>query len=782
MPKRYVRTKVEVENRVESVLIEVPDTQAPPWPADRSALSVVGRDHPRVDAVEKVTGEAKYTHDIHPDGLLYGRILHAVIARGRVVQVNADRARALPGVVGVVTGADLPPLETGDGHPYPLFDPEIRFEGQEVAAVVAVEESVAADALDLIDVEYESRPFVHSLARALEPDAPALHPQGNIHRTVDRTRGDLEAGFAEAEVVVEETFTTQVNFHQCLEAHATVADWDADGLTVWASTQGVFPLQATLSDLLKLPLSRVRVIKRHMGGGFGSKLNYDASVLDRSTVLAALLSKRAGRPVKFVHDRENESKNTGHRPATRQSFRMGARRDGRLTAVDLTTHVTLDNSVSRATEQAYACPNVRVQEHLVLASFGMPRPTRAPGNVQNTFALEMTIDRLAERLGMDPLELRRANESKVNPQDGKPWAEKRLDECYRLGAERIGWQRRNPRAGKASGTTGPKRRGLGVATGVWGGSAGLPAAAVVRLNPDGSVQVLAGTQDIGTGTRTILSMIAAEELGLPLEAVEITVGDTGVCPPGPLSGGSLTVPSVGPAVHNAAADARERLLAVALAMEDSPFEGATTEDLEAAEGLIRLRSDPSRSVPFARVTGAMGRDLIIGTGSRGPNPADVALSTWTAQFAEVEVDSETGLVAVKRIVSVHDSGRILNPLTASSQVEGGVLQGIAFALLEDRIMDPTTGRMANPNMHDYKIPTAMEVPEIEAVFVPLPDAVANNIGSKGLGEPPIIPTAAAIGCAIYNATGAFVRDLPMTPERVLAALEEAGTLGSRRAS
>jgi xanthine dehydrogenase YagR molybdenum-binding subunit len=651
-----------------------------------------------------------------------------------------------------------------------------------VAAVVAAEESVAEDALQLIEVEYEGLPFVHTIRRALEPDAPSLRPDGNVIPSDPRERGSVESGFAEAEVVVEESFSTQVNIHQCLEAHASVADWDADGLTVWASTQGVFTLQATLADLLKLPLPRIRVIKRHMGGGFGSKLYYDISVLDRSIVLAILLSKRTGRPVKFVHDRENESKNTGHRPATLQSFRVGARRDGRLTAVDLTTHITLDDSISRATAAVYSCPNLKLQENTVVASFGAPRPTRAPGNVQNTFALEMTMDRLAERLGMDPLELRRVNYSQTNPADGRPWALKALDECYRMGAERIGWQRRNARAGQAPGVTGEKRRGLGVATGIWGGSFGLPASAIVRLNPDGTVHVLVGTQDIGTGTRTVMSMIAAEELGLSLDDVEITVGDTGVCPPGPLSGGSLTVPSVGPAVRNAAADARERLSALALAMPDSPLAGATTEDLEASEGRIRLHRDPTRSVPFKEVAAAMGRDYIFGTGSRAPNPADVVISTWTAQFADVEVDMETGLVDVKKIVSVHDIGRVLNPLTASSQVEGGVLQGVAYALYEDRIMDRTTGRMANPNLHDYKIPTALEVPEIEAVFVPKPDAKANLIGAKGVGEPPIIPTAAAIGCAVYNATGAFVRDLPMTPDRVLAALEEAGVSTSRRAS
>ncbi len=782
MSKRFVRTKIDIENKIHEVLIEVPETEAPPWPGDHAVLSVVGRPHPRVDGVEKVTGEAKYTYDLRLTGMLHGKILFSRVARGRVKKVDLARALSLSGVRAAVGAGDIPEFKTPSGDPWKVFDPEIRFEGQEVAAVCAEDEKVAEDALRLIEVEYEEQPFVHTIQAAMRQGAPQLSENGNVRQAVNEERGSAERGFAEADVVVEEAFSTQVNLHQCLEAHATVADWDSDHLTVYASTQGVFPLRTTLAALLEMPLSRIRVVMHHMGGGFGSKLNYDASVLDRSTMLAILLSKRTGRPVKFVHDRENESKNTGHRPATVQHFKAGARKDGTLTAIHLRTWLSLDDSCSNPTVSVYACPNVKVEEHEVSVNYGAPRPTRAPGNVQNTFALEMTMERLADRLGMDPLEIRRVNYARTDPRDGRPWALKGLEECYRIGSEKIGWARRNPKPGRGPLATGARRRGIGCATGIWGGAGGAPASAIVRINPDGSAHVLTGTQDVGTGTKTIMAMIAAEELGVRLEDVQITVGDTDLCPPGPLSGGSLTAPSVGPAVRNAAADARERLFALALAVKDSPLGAASTEDLEAVDGWIRVRSDPGRRVEIRKVAAAMGRDYIFGTGVRGPNPRDVSISTWTAQFAEVEADMETGIVQVKRIVSVQEVGRVLNPLTASSQVEGGVIQGMAFALHEDRIMDRTTGRAANPNLHDYKLPTAREIPDIEAIFVDAVDARANSVGAKGLGEPPIVPTAAAIAAAVYNATGAFVRDLPLTPDKVLAAIENPAPAAAGRRS
>ena len=781
MAKRFVRTKVEIENKIHEVLIEVPDTEAAPWPADRPVLSVVGKPNPRVDGVEKVTGEAKFTYDIHPSGMLHGKILGSTIARGRVKRVDISRAKALPGVTAVVAAGDLPDFKSFDGSPWKVFDPEISFDGQEVAAVVAEDAATASDAVRLIEVEYEALPFVHSIQAAMKEGAPDLTGKGNVQETVNEERGKVDQGFAEADAVVEETFATQVNLHQCHEVHVTVADWDIDRLTVYASTQGVFSLRMTLALLLGIPFSKVRVVEYHMGGGFGSKLNYDPSVLDRSAMLAVLLSKKTGRPVRFAHDRENESKNTGHRPATIQTFKIGARKDGKLTAIHLSTWLTLDDSCSGPTVSVYACPNVKVVEHQVFVNYGAPRPTRAPGYPQNTFALEMAIERLADKLGIDPLELRRVNYAQTDPRDGRPWAFKGLAECYRIGAERIGWSRRNPKPGRGPLASGVTRRGIGMATGTWGGAGGAPASAIVRINPDGTAQVLAGTQDIGVGTKTTMAMIAAEELGLRLEDVQITVGDTDVCPTGPLSGGSLTTPSVGVAVRNAAADARERLLALAIAMKDSPFSSAKPEDLEALEGKIRLRRDPGKSVEIRAVARAMGRDYVFGTGVRGPNPQDVSISTWTAQFAEVEVDTETGIVVVRKIVSVHDVGRVINPLTASNEVEGGVVQGIAFALYEDRIMDRTTGRVVNPNLHDYRIPTASDIPEIDVAFVLTPDARANNIGAKGLGEPPIIPTAAAVAAAVYNATGAFVRELPITPERVLAALEPRPSAAGRRA-
>ena len=765
---KKVKTTIEIEGRFQEVVVEVPENEPPVWPSD-AKLSIVGRPHSRVDGIEKITGQAKYAHDVNLPGMLHGRILRSPLASARISRIDTSKAEKLPGVRAVLTYQNAPKIPWYGTQSF-LLDPVCRCVGDEVACVVALDEDTAEEALRLIEVEYEKLPFVLDPEKALEQDAPKVHPAGNIQGGKPNVyaRGDVEKGFAEADVVVEQTFRTQVQVHACLEPHVSVARWEGDRLVVWDSTQAVFPVREQLARTLSLPLSKVRVIAAFMGGGFGSKL-----WLNKYTVLAALLARQTGRPVKVSLDRKEDCFNSGNRPSSVQTIKAGCKKDGTLTALYLKTVGPVgayDSGAGAGTplREVYRCPNVKTEEYNVYINAGQARPMRAPGHVQGTFAVEQIIDMLAERAGIDPLEFRLKNYATQNQVRNQPYSSKGLDQAYRLGAERFGWAAARGRARKSDDSQETRKRGVGMASQIWGGGGGPPAYAIVQLHTDATARVLAGTQDIGVGTKTVMAQVAAEELGLPLENVSITVADTDVVPYGPLSGGSLTVPSVSPAVRYAAADAKRQLLALAAEQFSERLGKPPAERLDAKDGVIFDTANPGVSVPIKEVAAKIDQ-MIIGKGLRGPNPPGLSLNTFGAQFAEVEVDTETGQVRVLRVVAAHESGRILNPLTASSQVEGGVIQGIGFALYEERILNEATGRMVNANLHDYRLPTSFDIPEIDTVFVPMSDPIANNVGAKGLGEPPIIPTAAAIANAVYDAIGVHMTELPMTPSRVLAA-------------
>lgn len=769
MAKKKIKTTIEFEGRFQEIEVEVPENEPTAWPRD-AQLSIVGKPYPRVDGLDTVTGRATYTHDLDLPGMLHARVLRSDVAAGKITKLDASKAEKLPGVKAVLTYLNAPKIPWYNKKSW-LFDPVVRCVGEEVACVAAVDEETAEEALRLIEVEYDGQPFVLDPEEALKEGAPEVYPgtknlQGG--KPVLLARGDIEKGFAEADVIVEETFRTQGQVHACLEPHASVARWTGDRLTIWDSTQAVFPVREQLADALGIPINKVRVITQFMGGGFGSKL-----WLNKYTVIAALLARETGRPVKIVLDREEDCLNTGNRPSSIQYIKAGAKKDGTLTALYLKSIGPVGAYDAGAgcgapLREVYLCPNVKTEEYMVYIHAGQARPMRAPGHVQGTFALEQVIDMLAEKVGLDPLAFRRKNYATKDQVRNMPYSSKGLAEAYRLAAERFGWPAAAgwPHAKKEADPHVTRVRGVGLASQIWGGGGGPPAYAIVKLNPDGTANLLTGTQDIGGGAKTIFTQVAAEELGLPVEAVTITVGDSETCPFAPLSGGSITTPSVSPAVRAAASDAKRQLLEIAAGMLQVP-----AERLEAKDGKIFDTADASKSLPIVQVTQKMGRDMIIGRGMRGPNPPGVALNTFGCQFAEVEVDTETGEVRVLRIVAAHEAGRVINPLTASNQVEGGVVQGIGFALFEDRVLNEATGRMVNANMHDYKLPTALDVPEIETILVPMPDPAANNVGAKGIGEPPIIPTAAAIANAVYDAIGVRIKELPMTPRQVLAALQ-----------
>ncbi len=740
------------------------DSGAPLWGPDAD-LAVVGHAHRRVEGREKVSGRATYAYDVRLPGLLFARVLRSPYPHARVRRVDTARAAALPGVYAVLSSADAPPIRWYE-QSY-LFDRTVRYVGDEVAAVAAESEDVAEDALRLIDVEYEPLPFVVDLVAATRPDAPKVWPSGNCLAPRTYQRGDVDAGLAAADHIVDETYATQAALHNCLEPHGCTATWDGEQLTLWDSTQSVFGVRDGVAEALGLPAHHVRIIKQYMGGGFGSK-----QVAWKHTVIAALLSRQARRPVQLMLDREAENLAAGNRNPTRQRVRLGARRDGTLTAIH--AHIEQGvgayllggegSEVSGPYQGLYRCPNVRTEQVAVYTHTGPAAAFRAPGWVEGAFALESAMDELAHALGVDPLALRRRNYTAEDQQRGVPYTLDGLRHCYDRAAAAFGWERYQKPP-----PPGSKRRGVGMAAHDWGGGGWPPAYAWVKLNADGTADVITGTQDIGTGTRTGLSQVAAEALGLPLERVALRLGDTQAGPYAPVSAGSATQATLGPAIQQAAGEARQQLLAAAAPMLD-----AAPAQLSARNGEVYVVDAPGRRLAVAEVMARIAPHMIQGTGARGPNRRDRSVGTFGAHFVEVEVDEATGEVTVLRLVACHDCGRIVNPTLVQSQVIGGITQGLGYALSEERVVDQASGVVLNANLEEYKVPTVADVPALEYVPLGLPDLEANSTGAKGIGEPPLVPTAPAIANAVYDAVGVRLRELPLTRARLLAALAARG--------
>ena len=740
----------------------VEEAQIAPWGTDRP-LAIVGQPVPRLDGWAKVTGRAAYAYDIHLPGMLYARVLRSPLPHARLRRIDTSRAEALPGVYAVLSAANAPAIRWYQ-QSY-LFDRTLRFVGDEVAAVAAESIDLAEDALRLIDVEYEPLPFVVDLEAATRPGAPHVWEGGNIAAEPRvYQRGDPAGGLERADHVVDVIYTTQAALHNCLEPHGCTATWDDDELTLWDSTQSVFGVRRGVADALGLPEHRVRVISEYMGGGFGSK-----QVAWKHKVIAALLARRARRPVQLMLDREAENLAVGHRNPTRQHVRLGATRDGTLTAI--VAHIEQGvgayllggegSDVSGPYRELYRCPNVRTEQVPIYLNTGPAAAFRAPGWVEGAFPLESAMDELAHALGIDPLELRRRNYTPLDQPKGLPYTVDGLRHCYERAAAVFGWdtyQKPPPQ--------GSKRRGVGMAAHNWvGGSGWPPAYAWVKLNTDGTADVITGTQDIGTGTRTGLAQVAAEELGLPLERVALRLGDTQRGPYAPVSAGSATQATLGPAVRQAALDAKRQLLTVAAAILE-----VDADQLEVCDGGVYVREAPERRLPVEEIMRRIAPHMIQGTGARGPNPTDKSIQTFGAQFVEVEVDLETGAVTVLRLVAAHDCGRIINPAIVDSQVIGGITQGLGYALMEERVIDAGSGVVLNANLEEYKVPTALDVPTIVHAQVDLPDLAANPTGAKGIGEPPLVPTAPAIANAVFDAVGVRLRSLPLSPQHLLAAL------------
>ncbi len=719
---RLIRTEKEVEGRYEEVWVVVEEDPLEQWP--EGPREVVGRPAMRKSGPERVRGEARFTADLKLPGMLQAAVLRSPYAHARVKSVDLAPALALPGVRAAI----------GPGEANGLGE-EACYSGAAVAAVAADTFRQALAGVAAIAVEWEELEVV------LDPDEAVRREQFTAPpRRYER--GDVEKALAQADVVVEATYRTQTVLHNSMETHQAICEWTGDVLNVYISTQFIWGVRNAVAETLEMPPDKVRVVCEFMGGGFGSK-----NGPDEYTFVAAELAKRTGRPVRCALTRREEHTAAGNRNATIQRLRAGARSDGTIVALDgeFTNAVGWSGwnaSTEGPMKMLYDCENVRTLTYGAQINTPPMKAFRAPGFVEGTFGLECLVDALAARLDMDPLELRRRNYAATN--DGTPLSSKNLEECYQLAEPH--WERRHEVHSRSDEVW---KRGVGMASQIWYGGGGPPSYAWVRVGSDGRATVITAMQDIGTGTKTAMAQIAAEELRLPLDRVEVVLGDTARGPYATLSAGSSTLPSMGPAVRAAAADAREQI-----------------EDIAEQRGLLK-------DAPIEEVVDVLEDGQVLGKGARGPNPAGMSVLTFGVHVVEVAVDVETGEVVVERVAAIHDVGRIVNPLGASSQVEGGIIQGIGHTLSEDRLLDPETGRVLTSTLESYRMPTIADVPEIVCEFVDKPDEHLTNLGSKGLGEPPIVPVSAAIANAIRDATGAEIRELPISREEMLRALEAA---------
>jgi xanthine dehydrogenase YagR molybdenum-binding subunit len=762
MSSKIVKSKYFIEQEMVETIGEVSTEGINHWPTN-DKLKVIGKPITRIDAYDKVSGSATYTIDINLPRICFGKILRSPHPHAKIKNINTSEAEKLDGVLRIIHHQNTSEIkwyyETSM-----LFDPELRYQGDEIACVATESEEIAEKAIELIEVEYEILPFETDAGKSMLPDSSKVHTWGNITGENPELyeRGDLEKGFQEADEIVEDKYKTQVVVHNPAEPHCSVAKWDGDKLTIWDSTQAVFAVRDAIANSLGMQSGNVRIIKKYMGGGFGSKLE-----AGKHSVIAALLARDIGRPVKISLDRKEQNLAVGNRPSSFQDLKVGAKKDGTLTAIRHSSYGAVGAYPDSAScgwpaVSMYKCDNVYSEERSVLTNTGRSRPLRAPGHVQGFFALESIIDDLAEKIGMDSLEFRMKNDVDVDQVFNVPYTSKRLKEAYQKGAELIGWKNRNKIAGSGEGQI---KKGMGMASQIWWGGGGPPAYATLKLNRDGSVNVLSGTQDIGTGTYTFIAQVTAEVLQIPIDNVEVTIGDTETCPYCNVSGGSLTAASVSPAVRDAAEKMKSKLISGASAILE-----IQEDQLDYSQAEIISKTDPSIKISISDVVRKMQETVLVTTGSRNANPDGYTINSFGAQFAEVEVDIFTGIVKVLRIVAAHDIGRPLNQKTLENQFHGGIIQGLGYALLEERIVDNDTGKVLTTNLHTYKLPTIMDMPEIRIAIVSDNDPLISSVGAKGLGEPAIIPTAGAIANAVYNAIGVRIKSLPITPDKILNAL------------
>ncbi|MBB3996458.1 xanthine dehydrogenase family protein molybdopterin-binding subunit [Aureimonas pseudogalii] len=746
----------------------------------------LGRATSRLDGPAKITGRATYALENHPAGLVHAVMIQATVGAGRVLSIEVETAKASPGVLLVLTpetAIELREAANPFGAPardraYCPFATEVTYNGQQVAAVVAETFEQATAAAALVVVHYDEGPVVPDFHAE---NAGAGHP-------MDRASvewGEAETALAEAPVQIEATYLTPREYNVPIEPHGLVAEWEGDRLTVHEPSQWVDGMARTYAEWFAIPFENVRIVSPFIGGGFGSK----ALSLPHGAI-AAMAAKMLGRPVKLAVTRPQTFTAYGGRPATRQTLKIGATKEGKLLSIVQTG--ANETSIGAAkleplgsvTTLMYAVPHLSTRQTVVPVNTVEPGALRAPGENPSAYGLECAMDELAYAVGVDPLALRLLNYAEEDPQARKPWSTRRLREAFAAGGEAFGWARR---------TMAPRSMREGRDLVGWGLAAGTypvrrtPGEAMVRLLADGTAEVLSSAIDMGTGTYTILAQTAADALGLPVERVAVTLGDSRL-PRAPVAGGSQLANLMTAAVQKAALAVREELVGLAINAPASPLAGAQANDLEIENGELRLPRATGDGLPIAALMRAIGRDSIEAlrdnlkdgatakdrfdnftsvSGMRSPTDGDHSLHSWCAHFVEVRVDEDFGTVRVSRVVSGLDSGRLYNPKLAESQWNGGIVMGIGQALLEEGVVDPRDGRILNANLADYMIPTNADIPEIRTISVGVPDFEASALGGKAVGELAIVGVAPAIANAVFHATGKRIRHLPITLETLL---------------
>ena len=736
-----------------------------------SVLSVIGQPQARVDGPMKVSGRALYTSDVDLPNMLHAVPVCSTIASGRLTSLEFAAAAAMPGVHAVlhrgnvgrfyrIAGNEIGAGYVDEARP-PFEDDVIRYYGQYIALVIADTFETASAAADAVKAGYEVTP--HDVRDDLRPDDEP---------NAESERGDPVSAFDASPVKIDATYVTPTETHNPIELHASVADWNGDSYTFYETTQSIATHQGTLTQMLGMPKEKVRVISRYLGSGFGGKL-----WVWPHTLLAAAATRYTERPVKLVVTRRMMFQNVGHRPVTRQRVRVSADCDGKLTSLrhDYVNHTAIaddyQEGCGEVTPLVYSTPNLRVTSGLTRRNVGSPTSMRGPGAVPGLYAIESAMNELARELGIDPLELRLRNEPRVDESTGLPFSSRYLVECLRTGAERFGWAKRTPAVGsmQRDGLT----LGWGLGACVWPGLR-FTAAVNVDLRADGSARIVCGTQDIGTGTYTILAQLVAEETGIPLERIEVGLGDSAL-PVGPISGGSAATASVIPAALEAVRAAVKKVLSRAAAVDGSPFKGADADALRLSHGHVHRKDEAhERGIPLGQILQAARMHAASGTGQTeggfdDPLKKRYSIYSYGAHFAEVTWQPEIAQLRVSRVVTVIDGGRILNPRAARNQIEGAVVMGVGMALFEHTTYDRQTGAPINSNLADYIVASNADTPELDVTFLDHPDPVFNELGARGIAEIGLAGIAAAITDAVHHATGVRVRKLPVMIENLLTA-------------
>ncbi len=740
---------------------------------------IIGQPIDRRDGRLKVTGGARYAAEFAPRGLVHAVLVQSTIAAGSVTGFDLQAAQGMPGVLAIITAGDAPKLPGAAPGPKgqtqtsshvitaPLLqNVDVLYNGQHVGLVVADTLDRAMAAAEAVVPRYQQSEATTDMAAALGQAYPPKQFRDGA-RSPDSSRGDPASAYTAAPIKLDATYTTPIEHHNPMEPHATVAMWDGDRLAVWTSTQGVDGAQQSLAKLFGLPPENVTVLSPYLGGGFGCKGNTWPPA-----TLAAMAARAVGRPVKLVLTRRQMYTSNGYRPRTIQRLQLAANPDGTLVSmrhdgISQTSPEVLGEftePVALATEMLYACPNVAVTHRLVAINASLPTYMRAPGEASGDFALESAMDELAVALNMDPVALRLRNYAERDEHEKKPFASKLLRACYAQGADAFDWSRRTPQP--RSMRDGRFLVGMGMATATYPTNR-QAASARVRLMADGTAVAFSGTQDIGTGTYTVMAQVAAEELGLPVGRVRFELGDSRF-PKAPASGGSQTVASVAPAVQAAARAVRDKVITLAIAEPRGRFRGVDPSMLTFARGVV---SGPGARLHVAELMAQQNMPWLEAEVQTKPGPEkqQYSMHAFGAQFAEIRIDEGTGEMRLSRLVGAFDTGRILNAKTARSQLLGGMVYGIGMAMLEETLVDKETGRVANSNIAEYLVPVNADVPQIDVITVEGDDGISNPLGAKGIGELPMVGVAAAIANAVWHATGVRVRDLPIRIEDILSA-------------